>query len=270
MNFNFEVFLFYGVLITGIIALIDQIFWAKPRKRKFEAENSKLKNPPELKLPLIIEYSRSFFPVLLIVFLLRSFFYEPFRIPTGSLEPTLHVGDFILVNKFHYGLKLPVVHKQIIDNKTPNRGDIIVFRWPPNKEVNFIKRVIGIPGDKISYINKTLFVNGKKIPQEFLKNSKDFDSDGSSWDVVEKTENFFDVKHSIYLNPEAATENFEDVIVPDGMFFAMGDNRDFSADSRFWGFIPFENVVGKANYIWMSWDTHKTNVRWNRIGKTVK
>src|SRR6476620_3670982 len=156
MNFDFALILFYATLITGAVALFDHLFLAKRRIQKAGIA--------ETKCPIVIDYARSFFPVLLIVFLLRSFLYEPFRIPSGSLEPTLLTGDFILVNKFDYGIRLPVIHKEIIKIGTPQRGDIMVFRWPPNPSFDFIKRVIGVPGDKISYVNKELTINGQKIP----------------------------------------------------------------------------------------------------------
>src|SRR3990167_8105400 len=158
MDLNFELILFYAALITGLTCLYDIILLAPKRKRAGK----------EAKLSTIVEYSRSFFPILLIVFLLRSFLYEPFRIPSGSLEPTLLMGDFILVNKFDYGIRLPVIHKKIFNMGSPKHGDIIVFRWPPNPSVDFIKRVIGLPGDRISYINKVLYINGQKKPQKFF------------------------------------------------------------------------------------------------------
>src|SRR5690348_9324908 len=149
MNFNFELILFYATIITGLISLFDIIFLAPRRRHK-----KNLNKPAHI--PLLADYSRSFSPILLIVFLLRSFLYEPFRIPSGSLEPTLLTGDFILVNKFDYGIRLPVVHKKIFGTAEPQRGDIMIFRWPPNPSFDFIKRVIGLPGDHISYINKEL------------------------------------------------------------------------------------------------------------------
>lgn len=261
MNFNFELILFYATLISGVIALFDVIFLAPKRK----------KNKKE-KLPVIIDYARSFFPVLLIVFLLRSFLFEPFRIPSGSLEPTLLVGDFILVNKFDYGIRLPVIHKKVAAIGDLKRGDIIVFRYPPNPSIDYIKRVIGLPGDHISYIDKVLYVNGKKIPQELVKKTVDYSEDGLSWDVTQKQEDLFGVKHSIYQIPDKANDDFKDIVVPPGMYFAMGDNRDDSADSRYWGFVPDKNIIGKASVIWMSWDTngdllHK--IRWNRLGTVI-
>lgn len=269
MNFNFELILFYAVLVCGVIALFDQLFLAKKRRQAFAKKTKHMKHPPEMKLPIIIDYARSFFPILLIVFLLRSFFYEPFRIPSGSLEPTLLTGDFILVNKFDYGIRLPVIHKKIIAFHEPQRGDIIVFRWPPNPSIDFIKRVIGIPGDRISYIDKTLYINGNKIPQQFLRNSTDQSDSGETWDVVEKQEDLLGVKHSIYQNDSRSNDDIKDIIVPNNMYFVMGDNRDDSADSRYWGFVPEKNIVGKADMVWMSWDSPDHKIRWNRIGKLI-
>jgi signal peptidase I len=262
MNFNFELILFYATVITGLVSLFDIIFLAKKRKMR-------LQPGADIKYPILIDYARSFFPVLLIVFLLRSFLFEPFRIPSGSLEPTLLAGDFILVNKFDYGVRLPVIHKMVFDRNTPKRGDIVVFRWPPNPSVDFIKRVIGLPGDKISYINKELFVNGQKIPQTLIGNTAAQNELGNEWQALEKEENLLGVKHHIYINPGKAGENYNDIIVPAGSYFMMGDNRDDSADSRYWGFVPDQNIIGKAVLVWMSWDTDKTNVRWSRIGKMV-
>ena len=260
MNFNFELILFYATLVTGIIALFDVLFLAPRRKRAASAP---------AKLPILIDYSRSFFPILLIVFLLRSFLFEPFRIPSGSLEPTLLMGDFILVNKFDYGIRLPVVHTKIIDRNTPKRGDIIVFRWPPNPSVDFIKRVIGVPGDHISYINKVLYINGKKIPQSMEQKSMAQDESGGEWQVLEKQEDLLGVKHQIFVDPNKSSRDYRDIVVPEGMYFVMGDNRDDSADSRYWGFVPDKNIVGKAVMIWMSWDSSKTSVRFNRLGKLI-
>lgn len=260
MNFNFELILFYATLITGLIALADILFFAPLRKRK-EKE----------KMPLIIDYARAFFPVLLIVFLLRSFLFEPFRIPSESLEPTLLVGDFILVNKFGYGVRLPVIHKKIYQLGEPQRGDIIVFRWPPNPSVDFIKRVIGLPGDKISYINKVIYVNGKKIQQEFKRYAvQDSDENDSSAVILDKQEDLLGIKHDIYQKQNKLSYDYHDIVVPAGMYFVMGDNRDDSADSRFWGFVPDENIVGKASLIWMSWNSFKHNVRWDRLGTVIR
>ena len=247
MNFNFELILFYATLVTGIIWLLDSILLSARRKGK---------------QPILIDYARSFFPVILIVFLLRAFLYEPFRIPTGSLEPTLMMGDFILVNKYNYGVRLPVVHKKIYEMHSPERGDVIVFRWPPNPSVDFIKRVIGLPGDHIKYINKELFVNDKKITQEFLKDSIAQGEGADTWPVHEKQENLLGVLHPIFVDPNKTGQNFEDIVVPEGMYSVMGDNRDDSADSRLFGFVPEKNIVGKAVLIWMSFEHGKYGIRW--------
>jgi signal peptidase I len=259
MNLNFELILLYLVVISGVIALIDIIFLAKKRKQK-----------EVTKLPLLVDYAWSFFPVLLIVFLLRSFLFEPFRIPSGSLEPSLLIGDFILVNKFDYGIRLPITHKTMIRIGEPKRGDIFVFQWPPNPSVLFIKRVIGVPGDHVSYVNRVLTINGQPVPQEFNKNAVDYDESGNSINVVEKSENLLGVKHNIYQIPDRPSLDFKDIVVPAGMYFAMGDNRDNSADSRYFGFVPEQNIVGKAVVSWMSWDSLNHTVRWNRIGKIVQ
>lgn len=256
MNFNFELILFYAVIISGVISLIDILFLAKKRKRT-------------QKMPVIIDYARSFFPVLLLVFLLRSFLFEPFRIPSGSLKPTLDVGDLILVNKYNYGIRLPVIHKKIFAIGDPKRGDIMVFRCPYHPEVDFIKRVIGLPGDHIRYQDKTLYVNGQKLPQQFIKNTTDRDDSGAIVDVILKEEDFLGIKHAIYQSQDHPNDDFKDIVVPPGMYFVMGDNRDMSADSRYWGFVPDENIVGRARFIWMSWDGYDYKVRWNRIGKSI-
>lgn len=261
MNFDFELILFYATVIAGLIYLFDVLFLVKKRRRTQGHQ-------AEIKHPLIIDYARSFFPILLIVLLLRSFLFEPFRIPTGSLEPTLLIGDFILLNKYEYGIRLPVIRKEIIKVNEPKRGDIMVFRWPPNPSYYFIKRVIGLPGDKISYINKELYVNGEKIPQSFLQDSM-ANGEGHEWQVKEYEENLLGVKHKIFIDPAKQSRDFKDIVVPKGMYFMMGDNRDDSADSRYWGFVPERNIVGKAVMVWMSWNSDKTNVRWNRIGKKI-
>lgn len=262
MHFNFELILFYAILVTGAIALADIVFWA-PKRRKKKGKKA------DDAMPLVIDYARSFFPILVVVFVLRSFLYEPFRIPSGSLEPTLTIGDFILVNKYDYGVRLPVIHNKIIARGEPQRGDIVVFRWPPNPGYDFIKRVIGVPGDTISYINKQLYINGNKITQSDKKDAIMIDEQGNEVPVVEKQEALFDIKHQIFIDPKKPVKDFQFLRVPKGMYFVMGDNRDDSADSRFWGFVPEENIVGKAVAIWMSWDSENTGVRWQRLGKRI-
>jgi len=264
MNFDFELILFYATLISGLLCLVDILFFAPRRKKLASGEGA------EAPLPMIFDYAYSFFPVLLVVFLLRSFLYEPFRIPSGSLEPTLTKGDFIVVNKYDYGVRLPVLHKKMFGEGTPQRGDIIVFRWPPNPSYDFIKRVIGVPGDHIKYINKELYVNDTKITQTDSGKSEAIDEFGDKWTADKKSEDLLGVKHDIYLDPTKTSADFNDVIVPAGMYFVMGDNRDASADSRYWGFVPDKNIVGKAVMIWLSWNGIDHSIRWNRIGKSIR
>jgi signal peptidase I len=256
MNFNFELLLFYAVVVSGVIVLIDSLFWAPKRK----------KSPK--KMPVVVEYARSFFPVLLLVFTVRSFAFEPFRIPSGSLKPTLLIGDIILVNKFDYGIRLPVTHTKILSINEPKLGDIVVFREPPTASRDLIKRVIGVPGDHIHYKNKVLYINGKQIPQQFDKYSTDEENNIGPWQVVEKQENLLGVNHRIFQIPSKEKDDF-DVVVPKGQYFMMGDNRDVSADSRVWGFLPEENIVGKATHILISFNTLKNPVRWNRIAEKI-
>lgn len=263
MNFNFELILFYCIVVTGVIALIDLAFFARKRKRAQRGHG-------DMKLPIIVDYARSFFPVLLAVFVLRSFLFEPFRIPSGSLEPTLLTGDFILVNKFHYGLQVPVLHWPITEGNQPKRGDIIVFRWPPNPSYDFIKRVIGLPGDKISYVNKQLTINGqpiKNVPQSVALVHDDGEPE---WTASVNLENLMGVKHQIYVNPARPSVDYKNITVPPHTYFVMGDNRDDSADSRYWGFVPDHNIVGKAEYVWMSWDSVANWIRWDRLGKKIR
>jgi signal peptidase I len=256
MNFDFELILFYAVVISGVISLFDIIFLAKKRKLAFQTQNKRYAKGDEIKYPLIIEYARSFFPILLLVFLLRSFLYEPFRIPSSSLEPTL--------------LRVPVIHKKIFKIDEPKRGDIFVFRFPANPSIDFIKRVIGLPGDHIKYLDKVLYVNGEKIPQEMLSLTARVDEQGTSQAVYLKEENLLGVKHAIYQNKDQTSENFNDIVVPEGMYFAMGDNRDDSADSRYWGFVPDKNIIGKAVIVLGSWNSSKYRLRLDRSFKKIQ
>jgi len=260
MDINFELILFWGIVLTGIIWMTDAFFFAPKRQQK---------PGEELTLPLIVDYAKSFFPVLLVVFLLRSFVVEPFRIPSGSLKPTLLVGDFILVNKFNYGIRLPILHKKILPLSEPKKGDIVVFRFPPNPKVDYVKRIVGLPGDKISYINKVLYINGKPAPQEFQAYRAISDDNGGIHKVEEKLEKLNSIEHKIFVRSDRAARDFRDLVVPEGHYFAMGDNRDDSSDSRTWGFVPEENLIGNAFAIWMSWNKKSHNVRWSRIGSQI-
>lgn len=249
---NFALLLVVLSLLSGIIYLLDVLFWAK--KRSTDQKPNK-----------VIEYSRSFFPVFLIVLLLRSFLVEPFRIPSGSLEPTLKVGDFVAVNKFAYGLRLPVAEKKFLSLSHPKTGDVAVFRWPPDPTYDYIKRVIGVGGDKISYHNKVLTVNGKEAGQTFIEYTTD---ESSGQPVAKYRENLNGVEHDIYVRPDFPSVDF-DIEVPQGQYFMMGDNRDDSADSRYWGFVADEYLRGKAFLVWMSWNSHTGSVRWSQLGRLI-
>jgi signal peptidase I len=242
------------VIVTGIIWLIDSIFWA-PKREKDASE------------PLVVEYARSFFPIILVVLVIRSFVVEPFRIPSASMLPTLHVGDFILVNKFSYGMRLPVTNTKIINFGEPERGDVFVFRFPENPSVDYIKRVIGLPGDKIGYFNKTVYVNGEAMEQENKEKTEDLFNLAPSRSKLH-SEQLGEHKHDILVDMERHLVEGE-WVVPEGHYFAMGDNRDNSNDSRFWGTVPEENLVGKAFFIWMSWDWNSGGIVWDRLGSSI-
>lgn len=247
---NFALILVVLTALTGVITLIDILYFAKRRKKS---------------MPKLIEHARSFFPVLLAVVIFRSFLIEPFRIPSGSLEPTLLVGDFVAVNKFIYGIRLPVIEKKIFEISHPKTGEIVVFRWPPDPTLDYIKRVIGVPGDTVAYHDKKLYLNGKEVPQKFLN----YETDPASGKTVARyQENLNGVIHDIYTRPEAPAEDFE-IKVPENAYFMMGDNRDDSADSRYWGVVSDEYLRGKAFLIWMSWDAQQYSVRFKRIGHFI-
>ena len=249
---NFAFWLVVLSSLTGFIYLLDIIFWARHRK-------------PDQKPGKIIEYARSFFPIFIIVLFLRSFLVEPFRIPSGSLEPTLLVGDFIVVNKFAYGIRLPVIEKKIIPIANPKTGDIAVFRWPPAPTYDYIKRVIGVPGDKIVYHNKVLTINGVEMKQRFVEYTTD-ESSGKA--VAKYTEHLNGVDHDIFVRTDVPAVDFT-VEVPKGHYFMMGDNRDDSADSRFWGFVGDEYLRGKATLTWLSWNSNTYAIRWSRLGHFI-
>ncbi len=258
MHLNFETLLTGAVVLLGFLVLIDKLFFARKRK---------LAN-----LPLWVEYSRSFFPILLLVLVIRSFLFEPFRIPSGSLMPTLVVGDFILTNKFSYGIRLPVLHKKVFTMNEPQRGDIAVFRYPSDPRIDYIKRIVGIPGDRLSYIDKVLYINDQPAEQitEGYSIINSGDAPSPTWQVVKKQENLMGIKHGIYQRPAAPPRDFYDVVVPEGHYFMMGDNRDDSGDSRSWGFVSEKALIGQAIRVWFSWDNLKYQVRWNRIGMRIE
>ncbi len=255
---NFALILFVLLVVTGAIWFADH-FWLKKHR------------PADAKDPWWVEYGASFFPVILVVFGLRSFLVEPFKIPSGSMIPTLLVGDFILVNKYAYGIRLPVLNKKVLEVGSPQRGDVMVFRYPENPSLDYIKRVVGLPGDKISYQNKRLSINGVEVP---IKPTEDYLDKERLYYTPRFIESLGQVDHQILIEPEASSfirqpsqfpfrdnchYNTAGVIceVPAGHYFMMGDNRDNSQDSRFWGFVPDENIVGRAFFIWFNFSDLK-------------
>lgn len=249
----FEIILTLAVVIGGILAAIDK--WVLEPKRATDAP-----------MPVVMDYARSLFPVLLIVLVLRSFAVEPFRIPSGSMYPTLHIGDFILVNKASYGIKLPVVYAKVIDTGEPERGDVVVFRYPVEPDKDYIKRVVGLPGDRISYINKTLMINGELVKQQAIGRYETTGSGAVLNGTLELLENLVGVEHHILVDKDRPPSDLIEAVVPEGHYFMVGDNRDHSYDSRYWGFVPEENLKGKAFFIWMHFDG---GVNTDRIGKSI-
>lgn len=270
MSFDFSALLVLLTFLSGGIWLIDSLFFAAKRniKNKEQSENNPGKKE-ELALPLVVEYAKSFFPIFLIVLILRSFIFEPFKIPSGSMMPTLLIGDFILVNKYDYGIRLPVLHDKIIENKTPARGDIVVFRYPRDPSIPYIKRIVGLPGDKIEYHNKTIYINDIAMPQalngRYNAYGSGFFMDGSSLRI----ESLGDIEHEILISSNRNSQKLQ-TVVPQGQYFVLGDNRDNSKDSRFWGFVPDENLVGRAFMIWMNWDGKNGGVDFKRIGTILE
>ena len=250
---NFALFLLILLVVTGAIWALDVAFLRKRRSAS-------------AKQPWWVEYSISFFPVILIVFLLRSFLVEPFKIPSSSMVPTLLVGDFILVNKYFYGIRLPVANRKLIEIGRPERGDVMVFRYPEDPSLDYIKRVIGVPGDRIEYRNKRLSVNGAPVP---LRQVEDYLSRERMQFSRRFIETVNGTDHEILLDEDAPASvlpgrafpfagncNYNTsglaCTVPPGHYFVMGDNRDNSSDSRVWGFVPDDNIVGKAFFIWLN------------------
>jgi signal peptidase I len=293
---NFSLLLFIASVVTGVYWLLEKFIFL-PQRNKAAAlieEQASARQAELAKMgisqtethhkemvaskeavqqqPWWLDWTAGLFPVICIVFLLRSFLFEPFKIPTGSMIPTLMVGDLILVNKYTYGIRLPVINKKIVDVNQPERGDVMVFRYPPNPNVDYIKRVIGVPGDEVSYLNKKLMINGKPLSKDVLPDFLEEDTMSYAKqfeEMVEFSQGSGGKKHRI-LNDERrpamipGVEDFpnrqncrysaEGVVckVPEGHYFMMGDNRDNSLDSRYWGFVPEKNIVGKAFFVWMN------------------
>ncbi|HEV2583803.1 MAG TPA: signal peptidase I [Ktedonobacteraceae bacterium] len=262
MHFDFEAILTLATAFTGIVWLVDALWFAKRRRAVMPAEAAEA--PAKARDPILVDYSKSFFPVILLVLLLRSFLAEPFHIPSSSMVPTLLVGDFILVNKYDYGIRLPVLHTKIINVGEPKRGDVVVFRYPGDTSVDYIKRIVGLPGDHIVYRNKTLYINGVMMQKDALGAYSGPDADGAELN----REHLGDVVHQTLTIPGQYSREGE-WTVPEGEYFAMGDNRDNSSDSRYWGFVPEQNLVGKAFFIWMNIDAFKDSSLWHRVGNTI-
>jgi signal peptidase I len=254
MDIDFPLVLVVLTLVTGLVYLIDILYWQKKR-HLLEKEVPEA----EAKMPWLVETSRSFFPVLAVVLILRSFLVEPFQIPSGSMLPTLEVGDFILVNKFEYGLRLPVLGTKVLEVEDPKRGDVVVFKYPKDGKTNYIKRVVGVAGDRIRYQNKQLFINDEKVDERLLANLAPYKLFEEN--LGEKTHQL--IEHQLRRNIESEGE----WLVPEESYFVMGDNRDNSNDSRFWGVVPDSLVVGKAFAIWMQWKTLTSIPSFSRAGK---
>lgn len=251
---RFEEILVILTAVSGLICLIYFVY------QKYKNTNDPVTNKA---LKIVIEYSRSFFPVFLIVLVLRSFLYEPFRIPSGSMKPTLLVGDFILVNKYAYGLRLPVLGTKIIPVGQPKVGDVIVFRHPDGDDL--IKRVVGLPGDHIRYVDKKLYINDQLVATDAAHLSKD-----GNLEVLESTERLDSIMHNIYVMPDRIEYYpYSNTIVPPNSYFVLGDNRANSKDSRYWGFVREQDLLGKAFATWISWDGDNKGIRWDRFGKSI-
>ena len=289
---NFALLLFLATVVTGVYWLAERLYFLPARRRaaavfdeQAAARQASLArqgiaqvdapaSEPRQKLlmqPWWLDWTAGLFPVIAVVFLLRSFLFEPFKIPSGSMIPTLLVGDLILVNKFTYGVRLPVLNTKLTEGNKPQRGDVMVFRYPPKPSLDYIKRVIGVPGDEVAYLNKRLTVNGQPVPVATLPEY--FDEDAMRY-FRQFEETLGERRHRLLNDPDRpafipGTEDFpfkqncrysvEGVVckVPENHYFMMGDNRDNSLDSRYWGFVPDANIVGKAFFIWMNFGNFK-------------
>ncbi|MCC4236011.1 signal peptidase I [Vibrio anguillarum] len=292
---TFSLILVIVTLVTGIVWVLEKLVWAKKRQQKMaaiEAQTNGLDDKLSAKIsaqPWWIENSVSIFPVIAFVLVLRSFVYEPFQIPSGSMMPTLLVGDFILVEKYAYGLKDPVWRTQLVETGKPERGDVVVFKYPPQPSIDYIKRVVGMPGDTVLYSsNKEICIQAQgstECKQVKLSNVEESEFNQNGIPLIQVNEKLGQVEHQILINPlrrdrvdaYQPRHGVNEWVVPQGQYFVMGDNRDNSADSRYWGFVPEANLVGKAVGIWISFEFERgadsvlpswipTGVRFNRIG----
>lgn len=267
MNIDFAAILVALALLTGVIWGIDALFFERKRKAQALPADGLSNNTP--KDPVIVEYAKSFFPVIFVVLMIRSFLAEPFRIPSGSMMPSLLIGDFILVNKFSYGLRLPVLNTKVVEFGEPARGDVIVFRGPKQPDTNFIKRIVGLPGDKIEYRDKQLVINGEAVSQvplgEFIGSGVNRDPEAR----MLLSEQLPGREHKILLYPGRPNFGYESWEVPPGQYLVFGDNRDNSGDSRAFGFMPEENLVGKAMFVWLHIDWSNLGAIFSRMGTSV-
>ena len=251
MSINLALILTALTLLTGIVVALDKFFWGRDEQGQSGS----------VARETLVEYSRSFFPVLLFVLVIRSFVFEPFRIPSGSMMPTLLQGDFIFVQKFAYGLRLPVTETKIFETGSPERGDVVVFRLPSDPTINYIKRVVGLPGDEVVYERHRLMINGEEValephPDATRQNPRFVEQLGER-------------EHEILITNAAYMINDGTYKVPEGHFFVMGDNRDNSRDSRFIASIPETHLVGEAVRIWMHMDGMSWP-RWDRVGNKIQ
>jgi len=265
-NLDFALLLVVATFVTGVIWLLDIVFFKKARDRRAAA--NRRSGGQALTEPVLVEYARSFFPILLLVLVLRSFLFEPFRIPSGSMMPTLLEGDFIFVNKFAYGLRLPVINTKVVEIGEPVRGDVVVFRLPSDPNINYIKRIVGLPSDVVNYDQreKRLDINGESVPLEVVGAYEDDPG-------LELGEEQLGDKDHMLLHMRNRISPGGTYVVPEGHYFVMGDNRDNSQDSRFEGvrYIPEDKLVGRAVRIWMNWRwPSEGGPIWNRIGKGIQ
>jgi signal peptidase I len=279
---NFALLLFCATVVTGVYWLAEWLIFKPARIQSYQSDQSDQISPSHAAdagvktdvQPWWLDWTAGLFPVILVVFLLRSFLFEPFKIPSGSMIPTLHIGDLILVNKFHYGVRLPVINKKITDGAPVARGDVMVFRYPPKPSLDYIKRVVGLPGDTVAYINKTLTINGQAVAKTSLPDF--FDEDQMTYSkqfaeqLGEKKFNLLNSERRSAGWSESDTEahypfkqncQYSELgvtcKVPEGHYFMMGDNRDNSLDSRYFGFVPDANIVGRAFFVWMNFGNFK-------------
>lgn len=260
MNLDFALVLTVLTSLSGLVWLLDILVFRKLAARSPGAQD-----------PVLVEWARSLFPVLLIVLIFRSFAFEPFKIPSGSMIPTLLIGDFIIVNKYAYGLRLPVLNKKFIGIGNPETGDVVVFRKPGDEGVNYIKRVVGLPGDSVVYRSKQLFINGEAVPLEFRDpyTAADIKCGNPRSNEQRYLEKLNAEGHNVLIRSGYNNRKPQSWIVPEGQYFVMGDNRDNSNDSRVWGFVPEHNLVGKAVLVWLNFDYKHGCADWSRAGDSI-